>query len=50
MTTTGTPQWTLTQMMRDTIDTHGLAWAIRYYAKRLTTFELRVMMRSAYLG
>jgi hypothetical protein len=37
-----------TDLVRDTIQTHGLAWAVRYYAKRLQPFELRFFMKLAY--
>lgn len=51
MTTyTGTPEFPLTAMMRDTIATLGLHWAIEFYARRIPQFQLRVLMRSAYLG
>lgn len=38
---------TLHALMRDTIDIHGLRWAMAYYAKRLQPWELRVFMRAA---
>lgn len=37
-----------TDLVKDTIATHGLHWAVAYYAKRLSTFEMRVFMRAAY--
>lgn len=37
-----------TDLVKDTIKTHGLSWAVRYYAKRLTPFELRFFMKLAY--
>lgn len=43
----GTPTIPFTSLMRDTIDTHGLRWAMTYYAKRLAPWELRVFMRAA---
>ncbi len=49
MTTRGSIDWPLTSMVRDTIDTHGLRWAMAYYAARLSSFELRVIMRGAYV-
>lgn len=30
---TGAPTLPLSHLMRDTIDTHGLAWAVRHYSK-----------------
>lgn len=39
-----------TNLVRDTISTHGLAWAVRYYAKRMPAWELRFFMKLAYCG
>lgn len=43
-------KFTLTEQIRDTIATHGLRWAMAYYSERMTTLELRVFMRGAYLS
>lgn len=48
-TTRGNVGFTMVEMMRDTIQTHGLAWAMQYYAARLPAWELRVFMRAAFL-
>jgi hypothetical protein len=45
----GTLAYPLTSAIRDTIAEHGLSWALRFYAKRLQPWELRVLFRSAYL-
>lgn len=39
--------WGFLDMVRDTIATHGLAWAVRYYAARMPQWELRFWMRLA---
>lgn len=50
MTTyTGTPDFPLTAMIRDTIDIHGLRFAVRYYSKKFTPLQMRVLFRGAYL-
>lgn len=46
---TGTTVFPLTAMIRDTIEAFGLAWAVRFYAKKIPAFQLRVLMRAAYL-
>jgi hypothetical protein len=45
----GSLVYPLTEQIRDCIETHGLRWTVRYYRKRLTRYELRMFMRSAYL-
>ena len=49
-TTRGIDHIRFTDLVRDTIATHGLQWAMAYYAKRLPVWELRVFMRAAYLS
>lgn len=44
----GTITYPLTHQMADTIRTHGLAWAVRYYANRIPARELRILMTGAY--
>lgn len=44
----GSTRYPLTAQMRDTIDAHGLAWAVRYYAKRLPREQLRVLLVGAH--
>lgn len=39
---------TFLAMVRDTIAVHGVAWAVRYYAKRMPAWEVRFWMRAAY--
>jgi hypothetical protein len=43
----GTPAIPFTSLIRDTIATHGLEWAVRYYYKRLPMREARLFLRSA---
>ena len=48
MTTyTGSLSVPLTSLIADTITVHGLHFAVRFYAKRIPQFELRVLMRGA---
>lgn len=44
----GTTHYPLTEQIRDTIDAHGLAWALAYYAKRIPRAQLRVLMVGAH--
>lgn len=37
----GKDQVRFVDLMRDTIEVHGLAWALRYYVKRMPMWELR---------
>lgn len=46
----GTPTITFIDLVRDTIRTHGLRWAIAYYAKRMPMWEVRFFVTQAYLG
>lgn len=43
----GHVDYPLTTQIRDTIAAHGLAWAVRHYASRMPTWQLRVFMRGA---
>lgn len=43
----GAPTIPFTSLVRDTIDTHGLAWAIDYYYNRMPAWEARVFIRAA---
>lgn len=43
----GNVHYPLTAQIADTIATHGLAWAVRHYAKRMPAWQLRVFMRGA---
>jgi len=45
----GHPQVPFTELVRDTIRVHGLAWAVREYARFLSPFELRFFLKQAYL-
>ena len=45
---TGSVVFPLVEQMRDTINTHGLQWAVRYYMKRIPWPECRLLLRSAY--
>jgi hypothetical protein len=44
------PDWTFTEMVRDTIATHGLRWAVAYYYKKLPAWEARFFLRAALAG
>jgi hypothetical protein len=44
----GTIHYPLTEQIADTIAVHGLAWTLRYYAKRIPAAQLRVLMVGAY--
>lgn len=44
----GTQSYPLVAQIRDTIAVHGLAWAVRHYAKRIPRAEFRLFMVSAY--
>lgn len=46
----GTPQHPFTSLMADTILEHGLGWAWRYYAKRMTRAELDFWMGTPQVG
>lgn len=37
------------ELIRDTIATHGLPWAVDYYTARLPRWEARFWLRLAYL-
>lgn len=37
-------------LMRDTIETHGLRWAVQHYSKRMPAWEFRFFIKQAYLG
>lgn len=43
-TLSGSPAFTFSEMMRDTIATHGLTWAVTYYRVKhgLTAREFRI--------
>ena len=43
----GTPDYPLTERMMDTIDAHGIDWAIHYYSRRMPMQDLRVLLASA---
>ena len=45
----GSTVFPLTAMMADTIRVHGLRFAVRYYSKKIPAFQLRVLLRAAYL-
>lgn len=47
---TGRDDIRFTDLIRDTIATFGLQWAVTYYAKRLPRWEARMFLRIAYLG
>lgn len=48
MTTThGIDGITFTDLVRDTVNTHGIAWAVAYYYKRLPAWEARFFLRAA---
>lgn len=36
-----------TEVVRDTITTHGLAWAVTYYYRRMPAWEARLFIRAA---
>ena len=38
---------TFLSLVRDTVNTHGLHFAVRYYAKRLPQWELRFWLKLA---
>lgn len=44
----GTVAYPMTERMADTIRVHGLAWAVRYYTKRLPLPDARLLLRIAY--
>ena len=46
-TTAGSTVFPFTQMVRDTIEAHGLSWAVAYYMKRLPQWEARFFLRAA---
>jgi hypothetical protein len=35
------------ELVRDTIDTHGIRWALAYYSARMPQWEARFWMKSA---
>jgi hypothetical protein len=43
----GTPTLPFTTLVRDTINAHGLTWAVAYYYKRLPAREARFFIRAA---
>lgn len=43
----GKPNVPFTSLVRDTIETHGLQWAVAYYYKRLPAWEARFFIRAA---
>lgn len=45
----GSVDFTLVEQIKSGIEVHGLAWAVRFYRKHLTSYELRFFMRAAYL-
>jgi hypothetical protein len=49
-TYSGCPDVPFTSLVRDTITVHGLQFAMRYYSRKISGLQLRVIMRSAYLG
>lgn len=46
-TTSGRDNVPFTALVADTIATHGLTWACRYYYKRLPAWEARFFIRAA---
>lgn len=43
----GTVTVPFTTLILDTINTHGLAWAVQYYYKRLPQWQARFFIRAA---
>lgn len=43
----GTPSYPMTERIRDTIEVHGIDWAIHYYSRRMPMQDLRVLLASA---
>jgi hypothetical protein len=43
----GKPSIPFTSLVRDTIEAHGLRWAVAYYYKRLPAWEARFFIRAA---
>lgn len=41
---------TFIELVRDTINAHGLAWSVKYYYKRLPAWQARFFIKQAYLG
>lgn len=44
----GSVDYPMTERMADTIRVHGLAWAVRYYTKRLPAGTARLLLIGAY--
>lgn len=44
----GTLHYPLVEQIRDTIAVHGLAWTVRYVAKRMPQAQARVFLIAAY--
>lgn len=45
----GSVEFPLTEQIRNTIEVHGLKFAVQYYSKRMSLTEFRFFMRAAYL-
>lgn len=43
----GTPTITFLDLVRDTIQTRGLRWAVEYYSQRLPAWQARFFIRQA---
>ena len=43
----GTTKIPFTELVRDTIETHGLVWATEYYYTRMPAWEARIFIRAA---
>jgi hypothetical protein len=46
-TFSGSPVFPFTEMVADTIRAHGLHFAVGFYSRKLSVFEMRVVFRSA---
>lgn len=46
----GSTVYPLIEQIRDTIEVHGLRWAMTYYYRRMSPTEFRFFMRVAYCG
>ena len=45
--TRGSLAFPFADMVRDTIQVHGLQWALAYYSQRIPAWELRFFVRAA---
>lgn len=43
----GSTPVTFLDLIRDTVQTHGIRWSLDYYSKRMPAWELRFWMRQA---